>query len=149
MALKLYNEDDIKNIADAIREKGVEGSFKVSDMPAAIAAISGGGSDLTPIVLDGVLSSKNPGGYGTVDFPDNLNDYVSIILKIKTNVNSQDYVAYYSYAVSLLSTSELLFGLTLHTYVSFAMTSSYVKCNNYSGNWEDIYVDIYGVNMNG
>lgn len=48
MALKLYNEDDIKNIADAIREKGVEGSFKVSDMPAAISAISGGGGD--PIV---------------------------------------------------------------------------------------------------
>lgn len=40
MSLKLYEENDVQNIADAIREKGVEGSFKVSDMADAIGRIS-------------------------------------------------------------------------------------------------------------
>lgn len=44
MGLKLYDENDVQNIANAIREKGVSGNFKMAEMPNAISQISGGGS---------------------------------------------------------------------------------------------------------
>lgn len=42
MGLGLYEENDIQNVANAIRSKGVEGTFKVSEMANAIGQISGG-----------------------------------------------------------------------------------------------------------
>lgn len=46
MANKLYEEQDIQNIANAIREKnGSSDTYKVSEMPDAIKNISGGGGD--------------------------------------------------------------------------------------------------------
>lgn len=42
MSLKLYEENDVQNIANAIREKGVEGSFKVSEMDDAVRSIPSG-----------------------------------------------------------------------------------------------------------
>jgi hypothetical protein len=45
MALKLYDEADIQNIADEIRAKGVSGTFKVSDMADAIFQISCGSAN--------------------------------------------------------------------------------------------------------
>lgn len=42
---KIYTEEYIQNIANAIRGKGVEGSFKVSEMADAVQSISGGGGD--------------------------------------------------------------------------------------------------------
>lgn len=48
MALKLYNDSDIQDIADAIRSKsGSSDTYKVSEMATAINAISG---DSTPII---------------------------------------------------------------------------------------------------
>lgn len=45
MSNKLYNESDISDIADAIREKnGSSDTYKVSEMSAAIRAIPTGGS---------------------------------------------------------------------------------------------------------
>lgn len=47
MALKLYSDTDIQNIADAIRSKnGLSDTYKVSEMASAISAISGGSSVL-------------------------------------------------------------------------------------------------------
>ena len=50
MSLKLYEESDVSAIADAIREKGVEGQFKMADMADAIMSISGGGGTDSPVL---------------------------------------------------------------------------------------------------
>lgn len=43
MSNKLYEEDHIQAIANAIRSMGVEGSWTVAEMPQAIESIEGGG----------------------------------------------------------------------------------------------------------
>ena len=46
MAMKLYNDTDIQDIADAIRSvNGESTTYKVSEMAAAILALAGGGFD--------------------------------------------------------------------------------------------------------
>ena len=54
MALKLYSDSDIQDIADAIRGKnGTQNTYKVSQMAAAITAIpTGGGSDTPYLYVD-------------------------------------------------------------------------------------------------
>ena len=47
MAMKLYSDVEIKSIADAIRTKnGQTTTYKVSEMAAAIDAISGSGKEV-------------------------------------------------------------------------------------------------------
>lgn len=43
MGKKLYEEESVRAIANAIREKGVSGNFKIGEMPNAIKSIQGGG----------------------------------------------------------------------------------------------------------
>lgn len=52
MTKKLYTEEFIQDIAEAIREKGIEGSFKISEMGNAIRNISGGDGELISFLLD-------------------------------------------------------------------------------------------------
>lgn len=59
MALKLYNDTDIQNIADAIRSKnGLTSVYKVSEMAAAISAIQTGGSVTAEFVTVTVDADK-------------------------------------------------------------------------------------------
>lgn len=65
MGLKLYDENDVQNIANAIREKGVEGSFKMSEMPNAISQISGG-IDEEELLLRNMEAIRRQQGYNSV-----------------------------------------------------------------------------------
>ena len=57
MALKLYSDSDIQDIADAIRGKnGLSTTYKVSQMAAAITAIPTGGASHEDELLNGTLS---------------------------------------------------------------------------------------------
>lgn len=59
MALKLYNDTDIQNVADAIRAKnGLSATYKVSQMAAAIGAIPTGGTVTAEFVTVTVDSDK-------------------------------------------------------------------------------------------
>lgn len=69
---KLYEENDIRNIANAIRTKnGTSNSYKVSEMDAAILAIPTGGGGITPT--------------GTIDI--NSNGLVDVTQYAQANVN--------------------------------------------------------------
>jgi len=49
MSKKLYEENDIQNITDAIREKnGPSDTYKVSDMATAVSEIPTGGGEKKP-----------------------------------------------------------------------------------------------------
>lgn len=66
MSLRLYDENDIINIANTIREKtGTSDTYKVTDMAEAISTISGGGTNLFP---------RAPMRFEEISFPGN--DYV-------------------------------------------------------------------------
>lgn len=52
MGLKLYEESSIQNIANAIRAKGVSGSFTVGEMASAVSRISSGSSPSGTIVIN-------------------------------------------------------------------------------------------------
>lgn len=59
MAMKLYNDSDIQDIADAIRAKnGLAATYKVSEMAAAIGAIPTGGSIKAEFVTVTVDANK-------------------------------------------------------------------------------------------
>ena len=59
MAMKLYNDTDIQDIADAIRAKnGLSATYKVSEMAAAISAIPTGGSIKAEFVTVTVPSAQ-------------------------------------------------------------------------------------------
>lgn len=59
MAMKLYNDSDIQDIADAIRAKnGLAATYKVSEMAAAISAIPTGGSIKAEFVTVNVPSAQ-------------------------------------------------------------------------------------------
>lgn len=79
MAKKLYKESSVQNIANAIRAKNGEmTTYKIGEMAAAIAAISG-----SPIVDDNLENTvqyrqMNPSAAGfisDVDYTENANDY--------------------------------------------------------------------------
>lgn len=62
MAKKLYEESSIQNIANAIREKNKSTTtYKVGEMAAAIAAITGGGADHS--VEDAIITRSISGAY--------------------------------------------------------------------------------------
>ena len=79
MAKKLYEEASVQAIANAIRAKNGEmTTYKIGDMAAAIAAISG-----SPIVDDGLentvqyrqMNATAAGFLADVDYTENANDY--------------------------------------------------------------------------
>lgn len=62
MAKKLYEEASVQAIANAIREKNGEAStYKIGEMAAAIAAITGGGADHS--VEDAIITRSISGAY--------------------------------------------------------------------------------------
>lgn len=62
MSKKLYEESSIQNIANAIREKNKSTTtYKVGEMAAAIAAITGGGADHS--VEDAIITRSISGAY--------------------------------------------------------------------------------------
>lgn len=76
MAQKLYEESNIQAIAQAIRDKnGLTTTYKTSEMAAAIAAITTGGSDpiieALEITSNGTYTANNCDGYSpiTVNVP--------------------------------------------------------------------------------
>ena len=73
MSMKLYSENDINSIAEAINTKGVIGSFTVSEMADAVLEISGGGG-VEPVTTI-VLSSNKVKTTGDVTLTVTLSTY--------------------------------------------------------------------------
>lgn len=69
MALKLYSDDDIQDIADAIRSKnGSNNTYQTSQMAAAIRAIpTGGGGGVTVTSVDCTTTTENGAYIGDTD----------------------------------------------------------------------------------
>lgn len=58
MANKLYSENAVQNIADAIRQKnGLTTEYKISEMAQAVLDLPSGGEDLTKGLIEHTLSS--------------------------------------------------------------------------------------------
>ena len=61
MGLKAYNENDIQNIANSIRNKGVSGNFTVAQMASNIDNITTGGSYGTlNVTTNGIYNNPSP-----------------------------------------------------------------------------------------
>lgn len=75
MANKLYEENSIRDIAAAIREKnGTENTYNVSEMGDAVRAITTGGGGITP---SGEITIKDNGRF-------DVTNYASAVVNVST-----------------------------------------------------------------
>lgn len=107
--VKLYDDTNIKAIADAIREKnGTNNTYKVSEMAAAINAIEGGGWSEETLLN---LFNTNRNGVTTIEIPNGATAIPTYMFRSCPNLNLTSlpatirsigsYAFAYCYALSL------------------------------------------------
>lgn len=151
MANYIVPEEKLINIANSIRSKtGKQLGINIDNMPVEIENISGGSDDTIIQVLNkGIVSTKNPGVYKTAFFTQDISDLDYIYIRIYANIKGTDYVGYYSIKVSDISDTGLRVYIYLHQNIRFLIKTDSICCEQYSGDWEDIYTDIWGIKIGG
>lgn len=122
MGLKLYEEGSIQNIANAIRAKGVSGSFTVGEMASAVSRISSGSSP------SGTLSISSNGLY-------NVSSYAYVDVSIDSD---------YYYVVNTVSKSAIYGGTQaqVNAWLAVNVTTQHA----YTQEW--FYGNVVGVRPN-
>lgn len=126
MSKKLYEEDSVRAIANAIREKnGEETSYKVSQMAQAILDIDGGTGDMPN--LDLVSFGNNPvvdnPGYTDPRYYEDIADAINYAIEHGGGVELPEVSAYSQSASQLISISHTL-ASGKHTVI--VVTTSYL-----------------------
>lgn len=163
MALKTINDTNLIAIADAIRAKGVEGTFKPSEMAGAIAGIQsgGGGGTFIPSTFDKREESKSSYGvankvaysysstaknlYFTYSFPDGTPKEYRLALIVYTSSGQTTRVKVYfndttteagSFSNSYYNQAEMKF-------VNVPTGTTKIKCTVDLPQYNNCYAEIY------
>lgn len=105
MAIVTINDENLTNIANAIREKnGTETTYKPSEMAAAIQAISAGGGEVNFVeaALTGYTTTGFT-GFNVFDYVDSVDDILCIYIRTYTDYtgscNTMNYFKGYNFVI--------------------------------------------------
>ena len=126
MANKLYEENSIRDIAAAIREKnGTENTYNVSEMGDAVRAITTGGGGITP---SGEITIKDNGRF-------DVTNYASAVVNVSTGSGGEgiSITPWHTGTFSVDETKDGTEVITINHNLGFAPTRMVV--------WADEYMD--------
>lgn len=126
-------EDYLQDIADAIREKGVSGTFTPAQMGDAVREISGGGGVYH--LEDKKVAQTNPDMYITTPLD------ADMIAGMWYQLNFRDDSNKYIYVVKWNGTEEY----SLDNGWRITITQTTAGLTYYSGAWRNIYCDIIAI----
>lgn len=108
----------------------------------------GGGASFDTLASGEKISTTTPSGsYQTVTVSD-LSSYDLILIKIYDTVDSTDYIDYIAVNTEIISTYRD-FTARLHPVggnINVRVTPTTITCTSYSGQWQDVYIDVIGTN---
>lgn len=109
---------------------------------------SGGGASFDKVLEGGQISTTEGGGSYLTETFENISSYKTVIVKVYDTVSNVEYIDYFACNPETLS-SYRDYTVMLHAsggLVSVRLTTTSISCNNYSGSWENIFVDVIATN---
>lgn len=106
MAIVTINDENLTNIASAIREKnGTQDTYKPSEMPAAISAIVSGGAEVNMVetAFTGASSGDGYTPFNVYDYVDSPDDILCLMVKTSSDYtgasNTNVYIKGYNFVL--------------------------------------------------
>ena len=113
-----------------------------------VALGSGGGASFDKVLEAGQISTTaGNGSYLTATFED-ISSYKTVIIKVYDTVSDVEYIDYFACNPETLS-SYRDYTVRLHPSggnIDVRLTATSIGCNNYSGAWANIYIDVIATN---
>lgn len=147
MALYAVEDTVLAGIADSIRAKsGSADTMEVTEFKGAIDSIpSGGGLTTDRVLTNGVISDL--GSYRTATYTKDISAYKYLIIKINAEV-SGSIENTFIVDVSKISSSGINITARVNSVdVHIKVTTTDISTWQYSGNWMNVYADVWATDF--